>query len=73
MCYLNLNKLITNTEVISIIGIINSFISQFFLSSRALHFNWNLASIIWTLYQKFAGTPDGTNSCKMYTLPFVVC
>ena len=28
-----------NTEVISIIGIINSFISQFCLSSRALHFN----------------------------------
>ena len=39
MCYLNLNKLITNTEVISIIGKINSFISQFCLSSRALHFN----------------------------------
>ena len=73
MCYLNLNKLITNTEVISIIGKIDSFISQFCLSSRALHFNWNLVSIIGTLYQKFAGTPDGTNSCKMYTLPFVVC
>ena len=73
MCYLNLNKLITNTEVISTIGKIDSFISQFCLSSRALHFNWNLAPIIWTLYQKFAGTPDGTNSSKMYTLPFVVC